>query len=207
MREYMLNKYPVSPYNQVCEVFKRELGMTSDKIFSEFNPDPIASASLAQVHVAHTHDAQKVAAKVQHTHMSDTAAADHAGVALIVITLYRFFPSVDYRWLVDEVSESLPKSLFWNLSTSKLLTMEFMDGAQINDVKAIQKLGVQPSEVAKLENSKKLGAGKDLYALIAGILTMKPWNRVIDPTVDHLVIQGTDNERSELQMYASEYFP
>lgn len=40
--------------------------------------------------------------------------------------------------------------VYWNLSTSKLLTMEFMDGAQINDVKAIQKLGVQPSEVAKL---------------------------------------------------------
>lgn len=38
----------------------------------------------------------------------------------------------------------------WNLSTSKLLTMEFMDGAQVNDVKTIKKLGIQPSEVARL---------------------------------------------------------
>lgn len=45
-----------------------------------------------------------------------------------------------------------------------------------------------------------MGAGEDLYALFAGILTMKPWNRVVDPAVDHLVIQGTDNERSELQV-------
>lgn len=29
---------------------------------------------------------------------------------------------------------------------------------------------------------------------------MKPWNQVIDPAVDHLVIQGTDSERSELQV-------
>ncbi|XP_038896506.1 putative ABC1 protein At2g40090 [Benincasa hispida] len=49
------------------------------------------------------------------------------------------------------------------------------------------------------ETSKKLGVREDLYALFVGILTMKPWNRVIDPTIDHLVIQGTENERSELQ--------
>lgn len=50
------------------------------------------------------------------------------------------------------------------------------------------------------EYSAKLGAGEDLYALFAGILTMRPWNRVIDPAVDHLVIQGTDSDRSELQV-------
>lgn len=50
------------------------------------------------------------------------------------------------------------------------------------------------------ENSAKLGAGEDLYALFAGILTMRPWKRVIDPAVDHLVIQGNDSDRSELQV-------
>lgn len=90
MRESMLNKCPVSSYDQVCEVFKKELGETPDKvciitliyfrmetwnsmpwikapymqIFEEFDPVPIASASLAQVHVARTLDGQKVAVKV-----------------------------------------------------------------------------------------------------------------------------------------------
>lgn len=36
--------------------------------------------------------------QVQHTHMTDTAAADHATVELIVNTLHWFFPSFDYRW-------------------------------------------------------------------------------------------------------------
>ncbi|XP_039159587.1 putative ABC1 protein At2g40090 [Eucalyptus grandis] len=56
------------------------------------------------------------------------------------------------------------------------------------------------------ENSVKLGAGEDLCALFAGILTMRPRNRVVDPAIDHLVIQGSDSERSDLQMYASQYF-
>ncbi|MBA0662844.1 hypothetical protein Goklo_006913 [Gossypium klotzschianum] len=347
MRESMLNKCPVSSYDQVCEVFKKELGETPDKVFDEFDPKPIASASLAQVHIARTHDGQKVAVKVQHTHMTDTAAADQATVEFLVNTLHRLFPSFDYRWLVAEIRESLPKAsslkiplseftlsrnldvllynwfaydmeldflieaknsvkclenfrklsphiadyvyapeVHWSLSTSKLLTMEFMDGAYVNDVITIQKLGIQPSDVARLvsqtfaemmfkhgfvhcdphaanllvrplpsgkrrifskkkpqlilldhglykeldfstrfsyaslwralvfsdangikEHSVKLGAGEDLYVLFAGILTMRPWNRVIDPAVDHLVIKGTDSDRSELQMYASQYFP
>ncbi|OMO76003.1 hypothetical protein COLO4_25711 [Corchorus olitorius] len=318
MRESMLNRCPVSSYDQVCEVFKKELGKTPDEVFKEFDPKPIASASLAQVHVARTHDGQKVAVKVQHTHMTDTAAADQATAELIVNTLHWLFPSVDYRWLVAEIRESLPKELdflmeaknsvkclenfwrmsphiaqyvyapkvYWSLSTSKLLTMEFMDGAHVNDVTTIRKLGMQPSEVARLvsqtfaemmfkhgfvhcdphaanllvrplpsgktsffgkkkpqlilldhglykeldfstrfsyaslwralvfadpngikENSVKLGAGEDLYVLFAGILTMRPWNRVIDTAVDHLVINGTESDRSEIQMYASQYFP
>lgn len=318
MRESMLNRCPVSSYEQVCEVFKKELGRTPDEVFDEFEPIPIASASLAQVHTARTRDGQKVAVKVQHTHMTDTAAADHATVQLIVNTLHWIFPSFDYRWLIEEMQESLPKELdflveaknsekcvdnfrklsphiahyvyapmvYWNLTTSKLLTMEFIDGAQVNDVKTIQRLGIRPNEVARLvseafadmmfkhgfvhcdphaanllvrpmpsgersflgkrkpqlvlldhglykeldfhtranyaalwkglifsdanaikENSVKLGAGEDLYALFAGILTMRPWNRVIDTSVDHLVVKGDEGDRSELQMYASQYFP
>ncbi|KAK6786416.1 hypothetical protein RDI58_014941 [Solanum bulbocastanum] len=318
MRESMLNKCPHSSYDQVHEVVKKELGGAPDEIFDEFDPVPIASASLAQVHVARTHDGQKVAVKVQHTHMTDTAAADYATVELIVNTLHRFFPSFDYRWLIAEVRESLPKELdflveaknsvrcmdnfrklspriadyvyaprvYWNLSTSKLLTMEYIEAAQVNDLKSIERLGIQPSDVVNLvsetfaemmfkhgfvhcdphaanllvrpfpsgrrsifgrrkpqlilldhglykeldyntrinyaalwkalvysdadgikENCVKLGAGDDLYALFAGILTMRPWNKVIDSSVDHLVVKGTDSDCSELQMYASQYFP
>lgn len=50
------------------------------------------------------------------------------------------------------------------------------------------------------EYSTKLGAGEDLYALFAGVLTMRPWNRVVDPSMDHLVIQGSQSELSELQV-------
>ncbi|KAJ9540696.1 hypothetical protein OSB04_027202 [Centaurea solstitialis] len=318
LRESMLNRCPTSSYDQVCQVVMKELGGTPEEIFDEFDPVPIASASLAQVHVARTHQGEKVAVKVQHMHMTDTAAADYATVELIVNTLHWLFPSFDYRWLVDEVRNSLPKELdflieaknsircmdnfrrlsphiadyvyaptvYWNLSTTKVLTMEFVDGAQVNDLKSIQNLGIAPHDIARLvshtfaemmfkhgfvhcdahaanllvrampsdkrrifgrrkpqlvlldhglykeldistrtnyaalwkalvladanaikENCLKLGSGEDLYALFAGILTMRPWDRVIDPAVDHLAMQGSTSDQLELQMYASLYFP
>ncbi|RWR88123.1 putative ATATH9 [Cinnamomum micranthum f. kanehirae] len=346
MRASMLNRCPVSSYDQVCEVLLKELGSMPHEIFIEFDRVPLASASLAQVHAARTQNGEKVAVKVQHTHLTDTAAADYATVNLIVNVLHWCFPSFDYRrvpqgrcapytffylhwiiklpsisnadgWLMkcakvyqrqelDFLSEArnsekcldnfkrlsphladyvyAPK-IHWNLSTSKLLTMEFIDAPEVTDVDAIRRLGIHPKEVAKLvsqtfaemmfkhgfvhcdphsanllirpmpsgkrnilgkrrpqlilldhglyksldfstrtnyaalwkalvfadvnaikENSVKLGAGEDLYALFAGILTMRPWNRVIDPAVDHLVIKGDESDRSELQMYASQYF-
>ncbi|CAN6472471.1 unnamed protein product [Victoria cruziana] len=314
MRASMLNRCPMSSYNQVCKVFLKELGRPPNEIFVEFDPVPLASASLAQVHAAQTHDGKKVAVKVQHTHLTDTAAIDTAMVDLIVNFLSRIFPAFDYRWLVDEIRESLPKELdflyeaknsekclenfkklsphlanyiyapkvYWNLSSSRLLTMEFMDAAEVTDVSEIRRLGIKPNDVAKLvsqvfaemifkhgfvhcdphaanmmvrpsgrnflgrrkpqlilldhglyktldfstrtsyaalwkalifadvneikENSVKLGAGEDLYTLFAGILTMRPWNRVIDPAVDHLFLRGNGRDRAELQMYASQYF-
>lgn len=57
----------------------------------------------------------------------------------------------NFRRLSPHLAEYVyAPSVFWNLSTPKLLTMEFMDGAEISDVKKIQRLGIQPSEVAKL---------------------------------------------------------
>ncbi|KAG5599329.1 hypothetical protein H5410_030699 [Solanum commersonii] len=40
--------------------------------------------------------------------------------------------------------------VYWNLSTSRLLTMEYMEAAQVNDLKSIQRLGIQPSDVVNL---------------------------------------------------------
>ncbi|KAH9329900.1 hypothetical protein KI387_002008, partial [Taxus chinensis] len=314
MRTSMLNKCPVSSYSQVCAVFTKELGKLPHEVFSEFNPIPLASASLAQVHAARTRDGKFVAVKVQHTHMTNTAAIDTATVEFVVNILHWIFPTFDYRWLIDEVRENLPKELdfineaknseqclynfnrlsphlapyiyipkvYWNLSTSRLLTMEFMDGVGVTDVDAIKGLGIQPCDVAKIisqafaemifkhgfvhcdphaanmmvrvppsaktgkrkpqlilldhglyrvldhstrehysklwkalvfadvngirHHSIKLGAGEDLYVLFAGILTMRPWNKVVDPAIDHLHLNGTDKDRAELQMYALQYF-
>ncbi len=50
------------------------------------------------------------------------------------------------------------------------------------------------------ERSVKLGAGDDLYGLFAGVLTMRPWNKIVDQSFDHLNIPDTPEQRDELQV-------
>ncbi|GLJ48316.1 hypothetical protein SUGI_1019860 [Cryptomeria japonica] len=81
------------------------------KCFLEFNPIPMSSASLSQVHAARTFDGKKVVVKVQHTHLTNTTTIDTATMELVTNVLHWFFLAFDYRWLIDEVCEILPKEL------------------------------------------------------------------------------------------------
>lgn len=57
----------------------------------------------------------------------------------------------NFRRLSPHIAESIyaPK-IYWNLSTSRLLTMEFIDAAEVTDVKAIKRHGLRPHDVSKL---------------------------------------------------------
>jgi len=46
-----------------------------------------------------------------------------------------------------------------------------------------------------------LGAGDDLYALFAAILTMRPWDKIVDRSIDHLIVPDTPEDRQELQVW------
>jgi hypothetical protein len=59
-------------------VFYEDTGMRTEDVFSEFNPEPIGVASLAQVHVAtHRATGQKVAVKIQHPPLQEFAAIEY----------------------------------------------------------------------------------------------------------------------------------
>jgi predicted unusual protein kinase regulating ubiquinone biosynthesis (AarF/ABC1/UbiB family) len=57
---------PSSPFANIRGVIEDELGQPLDRAFAEFEPEPMASASIGQVHRARLHDGSEVAVKVQH---------------------------------------------------------------------------------------------------------------------------------------------
>ncbi|KAK9803104.1 hypothetical protein WJX73_003925 [Symbiochloris irregularis] len=114
MRLSMLDKCPVETYAQVARTISEDLGSPPDKLYASFEPVPVASASLAQVHRATGHDGRALAVKVQHAGLRDSFAADAFTVEVLVKAAHWLFPDFNYQWLVEEVKHSLPKELDFN---------------------------------------------------------------------------------------------
>jgi predicted unusual protein kinase regulating ubiquinone biosynthesis (AarF/ABC1/UbiB family) len=64
-------------------VIEEELGLPPERAFGQWDPEPIAAASIGQVHRAITHDGRAVAVKVQYPGIAATIAADLGNVALL----------------------------------------------------------------------------------------------------------------------------
>lgn len=106
------DKCPVSSFESIEDMFRKDTGEGLWDYFSEFSPEPIGAASLAQVHLATIKETgQKVAVKVQHPTLEEWSKLDMALTKFTFSTLKRFFPEYDLEWLSSEIEVSLPIEL------------------------------------------------------------------------------------------------
>ncbi|KAK4104574.1 ABC1-domain-containing protein [Parathielavia hyrcaniae] len=106
------DKCPVSSFESIEQMFKKDTGAELWDYFSDFSPEPIGAASLAQVHLATIKETgQKVAVKVQHPSLEQWSKLDMSLTSFTFSTLKRFFPEYDLEWLSSEVEVSLPIEL------------------------------------------------------------------------------------------------
>ena len=72
----LLDRVPPIPYDAVCDVISAELGGRPGDVFASFDPEPLASASIAQVHAAVLHGGEEVVVKVQRPGLRPLLDAD-----------------------------------------------------------------------------------------------------------------------------------
>ncbi|UEA61552.1 phosphotransferase [Gordonia otitidis] len=76
--ESLLDRVPPADPAAIRRVFVDEIGSPPEDVFAEFDPTPIASASIAQVHTATLHDGEEVVVKIQRPGIAERLAPDVA---------------------------------------------------------------------------------------------------------------------------------
>jgi ubiquinone biosynthesis protein len=152
------------PFPDVRAVVEEELGLELERLFVSFDEQPIASASIGQVHCATLPNGDRVAVKVQRPNAAAQIEADLGllyQAAKVIKERVRALDFVDARELVDEFARQLRQELdytregrnaetlrrnfadeadvrvprvYWTYTRERVLALEFLDGVQVADV-------------------------------------------------------------------------
>jgi predicted unusual protein kinase regulating ubiquinone biosynthesis (AarF/ABC1/UbiB family) len=171
------DEVPPEPFERIRAHVERELGRTLEEMFTEFGERPVASASLAQVHRAVLKDGRVCAVKVQYPGIEHIVDIDLDNLSFFIGLLNRLDGSMDYRFVAEEMRRNIPLELdfinegrnaeriardfagvedivvpdiYWEYSSRRVLTMEYIDGVKITDYDGMRRIGVEPSDVAKI---------------------------------------------------------
>ena len=158
--------------DEVRQIIIEELGDAPERIYKEFDPAPFAAASTAQVHHAMLADGTQVVVKVQRPGIRKQMKADIGVMRNLSGVLERrsqYARDIDLPGMIREFGEGIIRELDYGgelynmkrlarnmegmpgvtvptaypqLSTSKVLTMDFLKGVKINNVEAIDAAGL-----------------------------------------------------------------
>ena len=173
------DQVPAFSYNEVETQIKSELGKSIKELFVEFEKKPVAAASLSQVHKAKLSSGRIVAVKIQRPQIQKIIEADLTILfnlakflekRLLGIRLYQpveiieEFARIIKRELdfiqeghnIDKFQVNFKDSqtvcvpnVHWRLTTSHILTMEFIDGIKISEIAKIKNGGFDRKKIAQ----------------------------------------------------------
>jgi predicted unusual protein kinase regulating ubiquinone biosynthesis (AarF/ABC1/UbiB family) len=156
------------PFADVERIVQEELGVRLSKAFDAFNPQPIAAASLGQVHRGVMRGGREVAIKVQRPNVRDQVMKDLDALDEVAALMQRFSATtrlVDVQGVLDEFRRTILSELDYreearnlvtlshqlrhfdriliplpidDYTTSRVLTMDFIDGTKITQVSPVE---------------------------------------------------------------------
>lgn len=176
----LVDQVPAFPNDIAYLIIERELGGPISEVYSEFDPDPIAAASLGQVYRARLHSGEEVAVKVQRPNLESTIAGD----IVILKKVARFaerFPQLnenaDWAGMLREFDVTIHEemdyaaegrnaeqfrdnfrnwtnihvpAIHWHATSKKVLTMEFIHGTKVTDLEEQARRNIDPAKVNRL---------------------------------------------------------
>jgi predicted unusual protein kinase regulating ubiquinone biosynthesis (AarF/ABC1/UbiB family) len=105
-------------FKDVERVIEQDLGEKLATNFKDFDANPIAAASIGQVHRAALHDGRDVAVKVQYPGINDAVRADLQNLGIGLKLLARISPGLDTKEIAMEVRERITEELDYELEAA-----------------------------------------------------------------------------------------
>lgn len=156
---------PAKPYEEVCKTLSESFTTDQMAMFEYIDPNPLSTASLAQVHRAKLVNGRDVVVKVQHRGVASLMRQDMANLRTILNLLARSDPNLDFNPVVNEYTAEVARELDFRtecanmdevrnlletsdirakvpksipeLVTERVLTMEFCQGFPIRDLEKL----------------------------------------------------------------------
>lgn len=180
MLSVLMDRAQAHPLADDALTFSEDLGTTITSAFASFDPAPVASASIAQVYRARLRDGRAVAVKVQQRPVARFLQVDLRVIEAYYDLLEALIPGLRLRWLADETRRHMTEELdfeqeaanaararrllerefpggqlkipevYPELSSKRVLTMEWVDGVRVDDAERVRALGASPRRVAQL---------------------------------------------------------
>ncbi|KAA8916153.1 hypothetical protein TRICI_001702 [Trichomonascus ciferrii] len=168
---------PTSSYEEIEGLIRKDVGGTVDDYFATFEKEPLGTASLAQVHKATLKDSgMEVAVKVQHPSLEEFVPLDVLMTKTVFNLIDFFFKDYPLTWLSEELQSSIFVELdfteeaknaqktqeyfrdFYNETAlrvpdvvwakPRILVMEFLRGARLDDLEFYDKHHISRNEVS-----------------------------------------------------------
>ncbi len=169
------DRVPPQPYSALVRRFRESLGREPEDCFEKIEHEPIAAASLGQVHAAWLRDGRKVAVKFLYPGIREMVKTDMR-VIRWGLAVYKWFVPMEnldsvYVALVDllrretdyvheaecmrrmganfsEQDDIVVPEVVDELTTHEVLTMTYMEGFKITDILAMERTGIERRSVA-----------------------------------------------------------
>lgn len=173
------DQVPPHPFAEIEHQIREDLGAPPSELFASIEPVPVASASLGQVHRARDHSGRMIAVKVLYPGVERSVRVDLRMARIALWLFNPFVPpdlmsihaqiATSIRGEMDYVAEgkaaervrenlSEDPDLFekiripridWETTSTRVLTMEFIEGDKINDQVALEARGVDMQAVVE----------------------------------------------------------
>ncbi|MFN4979703.1 MAG: ABC1 kinase family protein [Pseudanabaena sp.] len=174
------DKVPAFSAKEAREIIELELGKSIYTIYRDFDEVPLAAASLGQVHRATLHTGEDVVVKVQRPGLKKLFDLDLLAVGKLLKVFRRYLPwsrkynlegiydeffTILYQEIDYEIEgnnadrfrknfEGYPRivipKVYWEYSTSMVLTLEYVPGIKVDDRQALEACGLNPKEINQL---------------------------------------------------------